>query len=68
MQVVIEAHEAGNRQSLFRVLLDGKLLGADLTAAQAHGIAGDAIEAFVQPKGRAAAKTVVKDGQTDGAK
>ena len=49
MQLVLEVEQAGNPRSLFRVTLNGKVIASGLTAAQAHLIVGDALEAFVMP-------------------
>ena len=35
-----------NSRSLFRVALNGKVIASGLTAAQAHLVVGDALEAF----------------------
>jgi hypothetical protein len=52
VQLVLEAEEPGNSRSLFRVTLNGKVIASALTAAQAHLIVGDALEAFVMPGAR----------------
>jgi hypothetical protein len=49
MQLLLEAEEPGNPRSLFRITLNGKVIARSLTAAQAHLIVGDALEAFVMP-------------------
>jgi hypothetical protein len=49
MLLLVEAEQPGDSWSLFRVTLNGRTLGAGLTAAQGHLIVGDALEDFVAP-------------------
>ena len=60
MQLVLEAEEPGNPRSLFRVTLNGKVIARSLTAAQAHLIVGDVLEAFVVPSARRRHEEVTK--------
>lgn len=63
MQLLIEAEEPGNPRSLFRVSLDGRALGAKLTAPQAHVLAGDVIEDYVLSKDRRVQAASLADEQ-----
>jgi hypothetical protein len=65
VQLVLEAEEAGNPRSLFRVTLNGRVIARSLTAAQAHLIVGDALEAFVMPSARRRREEVTEPGGDD---
>ena len=65
VQLVLEAEDAGNSRSLFRVTLNGKVIASALTAAQAHLIVGDALEAFVMPNSRRRHEEVTETGGDD---
>jgi hypothetical protein len=65
MQLLLEAEDPKNSRSLFRVTLNGKVIAGGLTAAQAHLIVGDALEAFVMPGGRRRREEVTRAGRGD---
>ena len=47
MRLLLEAERSGDPRSLFRLSVPGRVLAAGLTAAQAHLMVGDALEAYV---------------------
>jgi hypothetical protein len=49
--VTIEAESPDDPNSLFRVQVDGELVGETLTAAQAHILLGEILEKAVLPVG-----------------
>ena len=65
MQLLLEAEDPKNSRSLFRVALNGKVIARSLTAAQAHLIVGDALEAFVMPGARRRREEVTEPGGDD---
>jgi hypothetical protein len=51
LKITIEPETPNDSSSMFRVLLDDKLIGADLTAVQAQLVVAEIIERFVlQPR------------------
>jgi hypothetical protein len=65
VELLLGAEEPENSRSLFRVTLNGKVIARRLTAAQAHLIVGDALEAFVMPGARRRHEEVTKTGRDD---
>lgn len=49
VKIVVEAETPGDSTTMFRVLLNGKVVGQHLTAVQAHNIVGDILERVVFP-------------------
>ena len=50
LKITIETEIPADSRSMFRVLLDGKLIGEGLTAVQAQLVAAEIIERFVLPQ------------------
>ena len=49
MKIAIETETPNDSRSMFRVLLDDKTIGANLTAVQAQLVVAEIIERFVLP-------------------
>jgi hypothetical protein len=49
-QIVIELETPGDSRTMFRLRIDGSLIADDLTAAQAHVLAGEVLERITLPK------------------
>ena len=49
-QIVIELETPGNSRSLFRLRLDKKVVGENLTAAQAHLLIGEILDRITLPR------------------
>ena len=47
--ICVESETAGDPGTMFRVLADGELLGANLTAVQAHLLLGEILERVAFP-------------------
>jgi hypothetical protein len=57
MKIVIEAETPGDSRTLFRITLAQKLIGQELTAAEAHLLVGEILERIALPrKGDSGAK------------
>jgi hypothetical protein len=54
MRIIIETESPNDSGTMFRVLVDEKLVGAGLTAVQAELVIGEVIERFVLPRKRPA--------------
>lgn len=50
MKIIIETETPHDARTMFRVLLDGKLIGESLTAVQAQLVAAEIIERLVLPR------------------
>jgi hypothetical protein len=48
-KVNIEAQSPGDSRSLFRLLIDGRIVGKDLTAAQLHLLIGEILRLITLP-------------------
>jgi hypothetical protein len=48
-KVLIEAQSPGDSRSLFRLLIDGRVVGKDLTAAQLHLLIGEILRLIALP-------------------
>ena len=48
-RIVIELETPGNSRSLFRLRLDNKVVGENLTAVQAHLLVGEILERTTLP-------------------
>jgi hypothetical protein len=49
-QIVIELETPGDSRSLFRLRLDKKVVGENLTAAQAHLLVGEILDRITLPR------------------
>ena len=49
-RIVIELETPGNSRSLFRLRLDNKVVGENLTAAQAHLLVGEILDRITLPR------------------
>jgi hypothetical protein len=49
-QIVIELETPGDSRSLFRLRLDKKVVGENLTAAQAHLLIGEILDRITLPR------------------
>ena len=49
-EIVIELETPGNSRSLFRLRLDKKVVGENLTAAQAHLLIGEILDRITLPR------------------
>jgi hypothetical protein len=63
MRIIIETETPDERRTMFRVLLDAKVVGQGLTAVQAQLVTGEIIERLVLP-GKKAALRLVSKGET----
>jgi hypothetical protein len=50
MRIIIETETPDESRTMFRVLLDAKVVGQGLTAVQAQLVAGEIIERLVLPR------------------
>jgi hypothetical protein len=50
MRIIIETETRDESRTMFRVLLDAKVVGEGLTAVQAQLVAGEIIERLVLPR------------------
>jgi hypothetical protein len=50
MRIIVEPESPGDSRSLFRILLGEKLIGEELTAAEAHLLVGEILERIALPK------------------
>ncbi|HME85067.1 MAG TPA: hypothetical protein VKG91_11090 [Roseiarcus sp.] len=48
-QIVIELETPGDSRTMFRLRIDASLIANDLTAAQAHVLAGEILELITMP-------------------
>jgi hypothetical protein len=48
-KVIIEAQSPGDSRSLFRLLIEGRIVGNDLTAAQLHLLIGEILRLITLP-------------------
>jgi hypothetical protein len=48
-KVIIEAQSLGDSRSLFRLLIDGSVVGKDLTAVQLHLLIGEILRLITLP-------------------
>jgi hypothetical protein len=53
--IVIQAEDFGDTPALFRLLVDGREAGRQLTVAAAHALVGDILEKIALPDRRATA-------------
>src|SRR5208282_5387025 len=49
-QIVIELETPGDSRTMFRLRIDASLIADDLTAAQAHVLAGEILDRIILPK------------------
>jgi hypothetical protein len=49
-RIVIELETPGDSRSLFRLRLDNKVVGENLTAAQAHLLVGEILDRITLPR------------------
>jgi hypothetical protein len=49
-RIVIEFETPGDSRSLFRLRLDNKVVGENLTAAQAHLLVGEILDRITLPR------------------
>jgi hypothetical protein len=49
--ILIEAHYPGDSSTLFRLRIDGKIVGENLTAVQTHLLIGEILERVALPEG-----------------
>ena len=54
-KITIELETPGDSRTMFRLRIDGSLIAADLTAAQAHILVGEILERITLPKSSAGA-------------
>lgn len=50
MSIVVQAETPGDSRTMFRVLVNDKIVAEDLTAVQAHLIVGECLERIALPK------------------
>ncbi|HYC26163.1 MAG TPA: hypothetical protein VEC58_09020 [Roseiarcus sp.] len=50
--ILIEAQSPGDSSTLFRLRIDEKIVGENLTAAQTHLLIGEILERVALPEGR----------------
>jgi hypothetical protein len=50
MRIAIEPEALGDSRTMFRVLIDEKIIAEGLTSAQAHLLVGDILERLALPK------------------
>ena len=50
-RIVVELETPGDSRTMFRVLIDGKLIAEGLTAVQAHIVVGEALNRITVPEG-----------------
>jgi hypothetical protein len=53
--ILIEAHDPGDSSTLFRLRIDGRIVGENLTAVQIHLLIGEILERVALPEGHSAA-------------
>jgi hypothetical protein len=58
MRIIIETETPDESRTMFRVLLDAKVVGERLTAVQAHLVAGEIIERLVLPRKKQGSRLV----------
>ena len=56
MKIVLETETPGDSRTMFRLLIDSKLIAAGLTAVQAHILVGEILERISVPKERGSPK------------
>jgi hypothetical protein len=52
MRIVIELESPGDSRTMFRLLIDEKLIADEMTAAQTHMLVGDILERLALPNKR----------------
>jgi len=57
--ISVEAELAGASRTMFRLRINGTVVGERLTAAQAHLLVGDALERIVLPTPRSQAQVAL---------
>jgi hypothetical protein len=50
MKIIIEAETPGDSRTLFRITLAQKVIGEELTAAEAHLLVGEILERIALPR------------------
>jgi hypothetical protein len=58
MRIIIETESPNDSRTMFRVLVDERLVGQGLTAVQAELVIGEIIERLVLPRKRPALRLV----------
>jgi hypothetical protein len=53
--ILIETQAPGDSSTMFRLRIDGKIVGENLTAVQTHLLIGEILERVVLPEGRSIA-------------
>jgi hypothetical protein len=51
-RIIIEAETPGDSRTMFRLLLDDRVVGENLTAAQAHLLTGEVLDRITLPRRR----------------
>jgi hypothetical protein len=49
-RIIIEAETPGDSRTMFRLILDDKVVGENLTAAQAHLLIGEVLDRITLPR------------------
>jgi len=62
MRIIIETESPNDSRTMFRVLVDERLVGQGLTAVQAQLVAGEIIERLVLPRKKATLRVVSPAG------
>ncbi len=50
-RIVVELEAPGDSRTMFRLLIDDKVMGEGLTAAQAHILVGEVLDGITLPRG-----------------
>jgi hypothetical protein len=59
-QIVIEPETPGDSRTMFRLRIDASLIADDLTAVQAHVLAGEILERITLPKSSEGASPIAE--------
>jgi hypothetical protein len=49
-RIILELENPGDSRTMFRIFIDGALVGENLTAVQAHIIVGEALDRITIPR------------------
>ena len=64
MKIILEPETADDNRTMFRLRIDAKLIGAGLTAVQAHVLIGEILERIVRGKPTESADAVKTNTRT----
>ena len=59
-RILVELETPGDSRTLFRLLIDDKVVGRGLTAVQAHILVGEVLDRITLPRQRTAGPEIAK--------